>query len=41
MQDFDGDVTIVFEIVREIDRRHAARAELALDPIAVGQRHAK
>ena len=27
-----------FEVVREVDRRHAARAELALDAVAVGER---
>ena len=37
MQHLDGDVAIVLEIVREVDRRHAARAELALDAVAVGE----
>ena len=36
-QDLDGDVAIVLEVVREIDGGHAARAELALDAVAVGQ----
>ena len=35
------DLAIVLEIVREIDGRHAARAELALDAIAVGERAAE
>ena len=34
-QDLEGDVAVVLEVVREIDRRHAARAELALDAVAV------
>ncbi len=33
----DGDIAIVLEVVREIDRGHAALTELALDPVAVGQ----
>ena len=33
MQHLDGDVAIVLEIVREVDGRHAAGAELALDAI--------
>ncbi len=36
-QDLDGDVAIVLEVLREIDRGHAARAELPLDAVAVGQ----
>ena len=31
MQDLDRDVAVVLEVVREIDGRHAAGAELALD----------
>jgi hypothetical protein len=38
VQDLDGDVAIVLDVVREIDRGHAARAEFALDAVAVGQR---
>ena len=34
----DRHVTVVLEVVREVHRGHAARAELALDAIAVGQR---
>ena len=37
MQHLDGDVAIVLEVVREVDRGHAASAEFALDGIAVGQ----
>ena len=29
-------VAVVLEVVREIDRRHAAAAELTLDAVAVG-----
>ncbi len=35
--DLDGDVAIVPEIVGQIDRGHAARAELPLDPVATCQ----
>ena len=38
VQHLDGDVAVVPEVVREIHGRHAARAELALDAIAVGER---
>jgi hypothetical protein len=34
----DGDLPIVLEILREIHGRHAARTQLPLDPIAVGER---
>ena len=33
----DGDGTVVAEIVRQVYRRHAARAELPLDPVAVSE----
>ena len=36
-EDLDGDLAVVLEVVREVDRGHAALAELALEPIAVGQ----
>ena len=36
-EDLDGDGAIVLEVVREVDRGHAALAELALDAVAVGQ----
>ena len=35
MQHLERDVAAVFDVVREIDRRHAADAQLAADPIAV------
>ncbi len=35
VQHLDRDVAIVPEVVREVDRRHAAGAELALDAVAV------
>ncbi len=37
MQHLDRDIAIVLEVVREIYRRHAARAELALDAVAVNE----
>jgi hypothetical protein len=33
-----GHVAIVFEVVRQVDRGHAARADLALDSISIAQR---
>ena len=36
-EDLDGDGAIVLEVVREVDGGHAARAELALDAVAVGE----
>ena len=36
-QHLDGDLTVVLDVVGEIDGGHAARAELALDPVAVGE----
>jgi hypothetical protein len=38
VQDLDGDVAVVLEIVREIHRRHSTGTELPLDAIAVGER---
>ena len=35
-QHLHGNVAVVFEIMREIDRGHAARADLALDAIPAG-----
>ena len=32
-----GDLAIVLEVVREIDRGHAARAKLAVDAVAIGE----
>src|SRR5262245_48525872 len=37
MEDLDGDVAVVADVVREIDRRHAAGAELPIDAIAIGE----
>ena len=37
LQHFDGDITIVLDVVREIQGGHAAGTEFALDAIAVGQ----
>ncbi len=37
VQDLDGHVALVLEVVREVDGGHAAGAELALDAVAVGQ----
>ena len=34
MEDLDGDVAVVLEVVGEIDGRHPALAQLALDPVA-------
>ena len=36
-QHLDGDLAVVLEVVREIDRGHAALPQLALDPVAVGE----
>ena len=37
LQHLDRDVAVVLEVVGEIHGRHAALAQLALDPVAVGQ----
>jgi hypothetical protein len=37
-QGFERDLAIVLEVVREIDGRHATRAELALDGVTSKQR---
>ena len=36
-EDLDGDVAIVPQVVGEVDGRHAAGAELAIDAIAIGE----
>ena len=36
-EDLDGDLALVAEVVREVDRGHAALAELALQAVAIGQ----
>ena len=38
MQHLDGDIAIVFEIVREVDGGHAALTQLAFKAVAVAQR---
>ena len=37
VQDLEGDVAVVLEIAREIDRGHAAAPELALERVAVSE----
>jgi len=37
MQHLDRDIALVFQVVREVHRSHAAGAEFALDAIAVGE----
>ena len=37
LEDLDRDLAVVLEVLGEVDRRHAAGAELALDAVAVGQ----
>ncbi len=37
-QDLDGDLAVVFEILGEVDRGHAAGTQLALDPIPIRKR---
>ena len=41
VEDLEGDRAVVLEVVREVDPRHTAPAELALEPIAVGESGAK
>src|SRR4029079_13207771 len=41
LQGLDRDLALVLEVVREIDGRHAARTQLALDPVPVGECGAK
>jgi hypothetical protein len=38
MKHFHGDVAVVLEIVRDVDGRHAALAQLAVYSISIGQR---
>jgi hypothetical protein len=40
-QDFERDFTIVLQVLREIDGRHSARAELALDAVTVSNSRGK
>jgi hypothetical protein len=37
LEDFDRDFAIMFDIVREIDGGHTARAELSLEGVAIGE----
>ena len=37
MQQLDRDFAMVLDVFGEVDRRHSARAELALDPVTVGE----
>jgi hypothetical protein len=37
-QHLDRDLPVVLEVLGEVDRRHAALAQLALDRIAIGER---
>jgi hypothetical protein len=37
-QHLEGDLAVVAQVVREVHRRHAARAELALDAVSCGER---
>jgi hypothetical protein len=37
VQHLDGDVAVVLEVLGEVHRGHAARAELALEAVAVGE----
>ena len=37
-QDIARELAIVLEIVREIDRRHPARAQITVDAISIGER---
>ena len=37
-QHLERDLAVVAQVVREVDGGHAARPELALDAVAVGQR---
>ena len=37
VEQLEGDVPVVADVAREIDCRHSARADLALDVVAVGK----
>ena len=41
MEDLDGDLTGVLEVLGEVDGGHAALAELALEAVAVGERRSE
>ena len=38
LQDLDGDLSLVLQVLGEIHGRHAARAKLPLDAVAIGER---
>ncbi len=38
MDHLDGDLAIVLQVLRQLDRRHAAATELPLDPVVAGKR---
>jgi len=37
-QELDRDRAVVFEVVRQVNGRHTARAELALDPVSFSEK---
>jgi hypothetical protein len=37
MEDLEGDGAVVPEVAGQVDRGHAAAAELTLEPVAVGR----
>ena len=41
LEDLERDVAVVAQIAREVDGRHAARADLTLDLVMRGERRAK
>ena len=38
-QHLERDLAVVPQVLRQVDRRHAAGADLAFDPVAVGEGH--
>ena len=38
MEHLEGDRAVVLEVLGQVDRRHAAAAELALERVAIGER---
>ncbi len=38
LEDLDGDLSVVLDVLGQVHRGHAAFAELPLDPVAIGQR---
>ena len=39
LEDLERDLAVVLQVLGEVHGRHAALAELALDAVAVGERH--